>query len=61
MSYSNDVKQGKLLYTFPKLSEENQHFILGVASGLRFFQEKHKELLDEKRLIHFKFREVMKE
>jgi hypothetical protein len=38
MSIENDTKLLKLQCTFPKLTEENQQYILGLAEGLKHAQ-----------------------
>jgi len=36
---SNDNKLEKLQCTFPKLTEANQHYVLGLAEGLKTAQK----------------------
>jgi hypothetical protein len=43
MSIENNIKIGKLQCTFPKLTETNQEFMLGLAEGLKFAQYNSKE------------------
>jgi|GEM_PF-5054708 len=33
-----DIKQKRLQCTFPKLTEPNQEYILGIAEGLKYAQ-----------------------
>ena len=37
----NNVKLERLKCTFPKLTEANQHYILGIAAGLKYAQKKN--------------------
>ena len=36
----------QLYSSFPKLTEANQHYMLGIAEGLKHAQDKQKEQLD---------------
>jgi hypothetical protein len=40
MSIVNNTKLDKLQCTFPKLTEANQQYVLGVAEGLKYAQNK---------------------
>jgi len=40
MSFSNVTKLEKLQCTFPKLTDANQQFVLGIAFGLKYSQGK---------------------
>ena len=35
-----NVRLERLKCTFPKLTEANQHYILGIAAGLKYVQKK---------------------
>ena len=37
------VKLEQLQCTFPKLTDVNQHYILGLTTGLKYVQDKFKE------------------
>ena len=43
MSFSNITKLDKLQIKFPKLTEANQQFVLGIAAGLKYSQGKFEE------------------
>ena len=40
----NEAKMKHLQYSFPRLSETNQQYMLGMAVGLKYVQEKIKDL-----------------
>ena len=44
MSNIENAKLSKLQCSFPKLSETNQQYMLGVAVGLKYVQERIKDL-----------------
>ena len=37
----NNFKLDRLKCTFPKLTETNQYYILGIAAGLKYVQKKY--------------------
>jgi len=39
------VKLEQLQCTFPKLTDVNQHYVLGLTTGLKYVQDKFKEPL----------------
>ena len=43
MSISSSSKLEQLQFSFPKLTEANQQFILGIATGLKYLQGKYEE------------------
>jgi hypothetical protein len=47
----NLSKQGRLQCTFPKLTEANQQYVLGIAEGLKHAQKRFEELSDKKQQL----------
>ena len=41
----NSIKLEQLQCTFPKLTDVNQHYVLGLTTGLKYVQDKFKEPL----------------
>ena len=39
----NTVKQNYLLYTFPRLTESHQQYVLGLAEGIKHIQRRYKK------------------
>jgi hypothetical protein len=48
MSITNDAKIAELRCTFPKLTEANQLYMLGIAEGLKFAQSELKKVSDKR-------------
>jgi hypothetical protein len=45
---NNNTKQGQLRCVFPKLTEANQQYMLGIAEGLKFAQNELKKVPDKR-------------
>jgi hypothetical protein len=50
MSIVDNTKIDKLQCTFPKLTEANQQYMLGVAEGLRYAQSNASEIPEKRPL-----------
>jgi hypothetical protein len=58
MNTFNSTRLAKLQCTFPKLTEEDQQYVFGLAEGLRYAQNKSGEIPEKKSSQDSRQREV---
>jgi hypothetical protein len=54
----NHINLEQLQHTFPKLTEANQQYVLGLTEGIRYAQNKAGKIPEKKQLQNSRKREI---